>query len=400
MIKSRRSPDQPVRLGLKWDRNLNSGEPVTCSGLEFYSERVDSGNHPGWFTQDDGGGFFDLQRTQYSLHPSPSVRVSAIAGGGDPFLSYQGSFVTSLPSGTMPLGDGASWGATAYARMRPDKPPYSLLNMVYELKDLGQMFRSLQSFWSLEQFKRPGGILKEGSSRFLGQLFGWNPLINDIVAVCESYQKMKERIEWLIRNEGKWVKRRIELTNSQTLTIGDWVSSYDALSPILTSQHYIDVPSYRDSRFVKDKTWAVAEFKYFLPPVPPGANLKKILSRTYLGVRAPTFADIYRAVPWSWLIDWCFNYATILENMGPGLAERLAARRYYIMREQEVVNIRHARGKFRGFGGAPDVPVEASAWRSDLHKTRAVGLPFYPGNPNNLSGMQLAIMGALGLSRL
>lgn len=400
MIKSRSSQGYTSLVGQKFDRNLQQYTPIFLSNIEGYSERVDTTNHPGFIFQDDAGGFFDLQRTHYRTDPSASVRVSATAGGSNPFLSYYGSFWTGLPSGSMPLGDGSPWGAIAYARMRPDKPPYSLLNMVYELKDLGHMFHNLQQFWSLEQFKRPGGILKEGSNRFLGQLFGWNPLINDVMSVVDAYQKMQKKLDWLTRNQGKWVPTQVEILNSSTITQGDWVTDYGALSPSLTTQHYITIPRYRDSRKVEDKIWASAQFKWFLPAAPPGVDLKRMLARTYFGIRAPTFADIYRAVPWTWLIDWCFGYARILENMGPGLAERLAARRYYIMREQSVTSIRRAYGDFRLYGDAGVVPVSASSWRTDIRKTRVAGLPFYPGNPNNLSGTQLAILGALGFSKL
>nr|UJQ85729.1 MAG: hypothetical protein 1 [Leviviridae sp.] len=394
MIKSRGVPPCPMRLGYSYDRNLNRYEWALGPNSYYLNEVTDTSNHPGWKSSSDGGGYFDHQLTEYRVHPSQSVRVSAIAGGGNPFLSYTGSFACSPLSNSMPLGDGTQWGAIAYQRMKPTKQPYSLLNMVYELKDLGGMFRELQHFWSFSLHPREIG------QRFLGQVFGWNPLIGDVMTLIEKYNDVQKRIDWLIRNQGKWVKRRITLTDNITNTTSDWVSDYGCLTPILTTQHYITVPSYRDTTWTRDRIWATAEFRYFLPEVPPGVDLRKVLKRNLQGFRGASMADIYRAIPWSWFVDWIFNFATVLENCDPGVADRLAARRFYIMREQEVVKVRHAKAVMRGYGGGPDVPIDCSSWSRCLHQTRAVGLPFYPGNPNDLSGMQLAILGALGASRL
>jgi len=395
MIKSRGVPAVPVRLGYIYDRNLNKYDWALGPNIYYLSETLESSNHPGWFMSDDGGGYFEHKVQEYRSHPSANVKVSALAGGSNPFLSYTGTFACSPLSVTMPLGDGSAWGATAYNRMKPTKQPYSLLNMVYELKDLGGMFRELKDFWSIRH-----NLVREGGSRFLGQVFGWNPLIGDVMTLVEKYNSFQKRIDWLVRNQGKWVKRRITLTDNTTTSSSDWISDYSCLSPLLTTQHYIQTPSYRDTTWTKDKIWATAEFKYFLPDVPPGVDLKLVLKRNLQGFRGASMADIYRAIPWTWLVDWCFNFATILENCDPGLADRLAARRFYIMREQEVVKIRHARAVMRGYGGAPDVPIDCSSWSRCLHQTRTIGLPFYPGNPNDLSGMQLAILGALGASRL
>lgn len=396
MIKSRRDPPISAVLGVEHNTYNNQRTWHTFSGFEF-SESVDSSNHPGWFTHDDGGGSFFHRVTE--VHQQPSAPVQVMNHNG--ILTYNGMFACSTPGDAMPVGDGGPWASTAYAAMKPTKQPFSLLNMVYELKDLGQMLRSLQEFWSVEAFKK--GIrsgLREVGSRSLGQLFGWNPMVNDVLTLVSAGDKIQKRIEWLIRNQGKWVKRRVSLRTLSSTSVSDWTVDYGALAPVLVSQSYYDVPSRQDTLRTIDKIWATAEFKYFLPDVPLGVDPRYILKRNLWGVRSPSAADLYRAVPWTWLIDWCFGLARVLENCDPGVADRLAARRFYVMREQQVIQVRRARGVLRARDSHLPVPVEASCWRRNLYQTRVIGLPFYPGNPNQLSGMQLAIMGALGLSRL
>nr|WEU70954.1 MAG: maturation protein [Hangzhou steitz-like virus 1] len=398
MIKSRRIACPSVILGSTWDRNLNQYTYYSYIP-DFLEERVDTTNHPLWFAQDDGGGFFDQQITEYRSGAQLGNVVAAPAGGGNPFLRYEGGFSCSVPVSAMPTGNGQAWGATAYKAMKPTKPDYSLLNMVYELRELPSMLIRLKDFWDLELFRGAKNFSRESSSRFLGQVFGWNPLINDVMSVIKAQQKIQKRIEWLIRNNGKWKRRRIVLFDNIAMTNGDWINDYGALNPVLTTGHYLKQPRYRDTTWTRDRVWATAEFRYFLPDVPTGVSPGWYLKRCLSGFRSPSIADLYRAIPWTWLVDWCLNLANVLENTDPGVADRLAARRFYIMREQEVVKTRHADAVMRAIDGSA-VPVQVTAWRRDLHRTRLLGNPFYPGNPNNLSGMQLAILGALGLSRL
>ncbi len=399
MIKARRVVVPSTICGLEYDRNLNTNT-LTYVTPYFLDEVTDSGNHPGWIYQQDGGGYFDHQLTEYRHHPSTNVRVSATSGGANPFLSYTGCFVCARPSSSMPIGDGDPWAATAYKAMKPTKFDYSLFNMVYELKDIPHMLLQLKNFWSLELFKKPAGLWRESGNRFLGQVFGWNPLVNDVMTLIDKQQKIQQRIGWLIRNQGKWIPRKWEASTNAVTTSGDWITDYGALNPVLTTSTYIQVPQYRDTTWYNDRIWATAQFKYFLPEVPPGVELKDVVKRSLQGFHSIRADQLYAAIPWSWLVDWCLNVGTLLQNMDPGVADRIAARRFYMMREMETVKIRHARGIFRGYGGGPNVPVEASVWSRYLHQTRRIGLPFYPGNPNNLSGMQTAILGALGASRL
>jgi hypothetical protein len=123
-----------------------------------------------------------------------------------------------------------------------------------------------------------------------------------------------------------------------------------------------------------------------------------MLFRLY-GLR-PTPSVIYNAIPWSWLIDWFSNAGDIIENLEVGVADRLAADYMYMMRENwgHVERFSTAR-IYRENGIIAD--ITSTSQRLLSVKTRVLGDPFgFNTSANNLTGMQLSILGALGLSRL
>jgi hypothetical protein len=114
----------------------------------------------------------------------------------------------------------------------------------------------------------------------------------------------------------------------------------------------------------------------------------------------PTPSVIYNAIPWSWLIDWFSNAGSLLENLDTGVADRLAADYFYIMRSQEWSQEFVASGEFKKRNG-DRFSARATATTRAYAKSRVRGGPFDPAVlENNLNGKQLAILGALGLSRM
>lgn len=397
MYKSRTSLNRPIYLG----RESFGGSSVNWHYqlLNYKHEELYSTDNPDWVHQADVGGYFNHYLEEWRTSPSNFVNLDL-----SNIFKYQGTFVVKDFVGfSKPVGDGTFYGATAYAAMKPSKPDYSLNNMIYELKDLGHMLKQSYEFFDLEKLKALrslGSVSKEVADRFLAQVFGWNPTVNDVYTLIEKQQKLQQRIAWLVRNNGKWVNRKWTNTHSKpTRTVGAWITDYGCMRPLLRTQHYHTVPSYRDIVEIEDKIWATAQFKYFLPEMPPGVDLEFALKRALQGFRLPNAADYYRAIGWTWLIDWCFGLANVFENLDAGIADRIAARRFYIMRQQSYISTRIARARM-WLPNGQTTEIESSAANVSRLQTRTRGSAFIPGNPNALSGMQLAILGALGLSRL
>lgn len=125
---------------------------------------------------------------------------------------------------------------------------------------------------------------------------------------------------------------------------------------------------------------------------------RRMLARIY-GFR-PSPAVVYNAIPWSWLVDWFTNLGHVIENMDGGVADRLAADYFYLMRTWESINNRFVTGFFEGHNGK-NVTVTATASGYRARKLRVPGNPFgFDVAQKDLSPMQLSILGALGYSKL
>lgn len=123
-----------------------------------------------------------------------------------------------------------------------------------------------------------------------------------------------------------------------------------------------------------------------------------MLARLY-GLR-PTPSVIYNAIPWSWMVDWFSNLGDIISNLDAGVADRLSSDYMYIMMQKEWVREYYAWGRFKLRQGGT-FTSDATSTSIAFTKTRHRGGPFgFSAKDGDLSSHQLAIMGALGLSRL
>lgn len=388
MIKTRSNLTNPTRIGDSWDRNLNQHSYYNVD-LSDTIETLETYSHPGWRKRRDAGGLFVKTKDTWFHTPSEVMALRNTNG----FLWYDGAFTASNSTGpSTPLGSGSGWGAIAYKRMKPTKPLNNLFNMVYELKDLPGMIASSQHAWGKEL-----GV--GGSKQFLGQFFGWMPLIGDVLQLIETQQKIQKRIHWLIKNQGKWVPREVTLLETSSKSESGWVNDWDAFQQLLVTQFYRETPQSRKESWSNDKVWASARFKWFLPDPPPGVTLNHVVKRALQGSRSMTTSALYRAIPWTWMIDWALNMGTVLENMEVGIADKLYADRFYIMRTQTNGWKNSARANMRKRSGGWHL-CTASVTRVKERKTRVIGFPFEYGNPNSLSDTQWAIIGALGASKL
>jgi hypothetical protein len=307
-------------------------------------------------------------------------------------LDYKGNLSAPyLWPGWAPLGDARTYGAAAYDAMKPTKPLLNAFNPIYELKDLPGMIDQLET-----GFRRS---LKGASDLFLSQIFGWMPMVGDVLKVIEAQQQLQKRIDWLLNNQGKWIPRRCKLLDSNTTYADtDWVDDYGAFEQSFTNSFYLSVPQRRDKYVYTDKIWACAQFQYFLPDPPPGVTLKRVVKAALNGNRSITLGNLYRAIPWTWMIEWAFSAGKVLDALDDGVADRLAARRFYLMRERSNLTERLSQGHFRGMHDQ-SVFASCSTVAQTVSKTRVEGSPFFPPIGDELSPMQYGILGALGLSK-
>jgi len=304
---------------------------------------------------------------------------------------YTGNFIASSPGfPTQISGDGAAWGAQAYDKLKPTKPNFQALNAIYELRELPQLFKL-----NLER-----NFLHFQSDYFLAIQFGWEPLLRDIRNFVHLQRRAQKSLKWLIEHNTKPVRRKKILLDTSADVSDISGSSYSVINPTFVTQYYRKIPTYRDVTRSHDRIWASARFRYWLPEGPRDIDwTNKMLGRLY-GHRV-TPSVIYNMIPWSWLIDWFTNLGDVISNMDLGVADRLAADYFYVMREISTIRERTAYGYFYSDSTLRPFDFVVASSAQSINKTRLRGDPFgLSTNENDLNGMQIAILGALGLSRI
>lgn len=346
--------------------------------------------YPNFPPDRDIGGAFNLVSNVTNFG---SAQVGTIRASG-PYKNYRykGSIVTSVPGiGDASQIDGSSFAASAYSKMKPTRPSFSGLNAIIELRDVPRMLQQRLS----------GNNLKDIGSYYLALKFGWDQLLRDIRNTVMFQRNAEKRLKQLLRDNGKPVYRRLDdVYSSSVITYQNSGSAFGTVnSPDLVTYFYSGTPNFIDVVRSIDRVWACAQFRFWLPDGPRDiAWTRRMLAALY-GLN-PSPAVVWNAIPWTWLIDWFANAGDVIENLDAGVANRLAADYFYVMRESGTEWKRSVTVPFYN-ERLEAVSFTGSGVSRSVNKTRLKGDPFgFQTTMNSLSGSQLAILGALGLSRL
>jgi len=360
-------------------------------------------NH-GWrFYKDpglDNGGNLDVYRTTMK-HVSGSTSIYRPAGGPPTKgLAFSGRVLASSPPtpSIASARDHANYQAPGlWNKARPAQPNFEGLNAFYELKDLPGMLR--------DRF-RPiiDGFVPTAGKLFLAEQFGWKPLLRDVRDFYVAHLALKNSLEQVIRDEGKEVRRSARLKTNTFTNVGSVYQSYGAFSPTFVTQMYASQPEFFDTYTYTEDVWLKGAFKYWLPG---SANRLDWKWRSWMLARMyganPTPYRVYKAIPWTWLIDWFSNVGNVIGAMSSNVEERLAANYCYTMCHIKAESVRHSRGLFYSANNWDAItPISSSCTITREHKARiGAGIfgPTVSDDPLDLTGTQAAILGAIGVSR-
>lgn len=219
--------------------------------------------------------------------------------------------------------------------------------------------------------------------------------VRDFVNFQRNAQK---RLKQLLRDNGRPVRRSITMQDDEVASATYGGSGYGFVYPTLITQFYSKTPVALIRISETDRVWASGTYKYWLPAGPRDVKwTRSMLSRIH-GLH-PSPSVVYNAIPWTWLIDWFFNVGNVIENLETGVADRLAASHFYVMREYRETATTEATMWFKRKSGEEfSVTSQCSVIRKSCERNK--GNPFGFTVPNPLNGMQLSILGALGVSRL
>lgn len=316
----------------------------------------------------------------------------------DQLLGYTSPLIPSL----------AGWSAQAFGRTRPALEKAGFAVFAAELRDVPRMLStSAEAFH--DAWKSLGGSQtsiqmapKKLSNQFLNQQFGWVPFINDLRKFNRVFQNAAAIKSRLTFENNRWIHRRATLLDDyqETQLAGDFgmrVEPAGDLVNILLNGS----PHWRVIERKRSLITTSGVFKYYRPEfdatLPDYGSAWNTVQRqlTMYGARI-TPSNIYKAVPWTWLIDWFTDFGSVIDRAQDWALDSIVCKYLFLMRHEhrEVVLQQHMPFKTGGprtfeFSRLTDVKI-----RRESDSPYGFGLSW-----SGLSPRQLAILGALGISR-
>ncbi len=313
------------------------------------------------------------------------------------------------------LTSNADIGPSAYDKLRPRMEEAGLGVFIAELRDFSGMLSTSAAFFRNRWeslggnrfLKTMAGSPKEASDHFLNHSFGWVPFISDLQKAYAVWQKQDELIRRLTDGNGIWLKRTrvISKTDSFQTTVSQnsigipWRDEFNAMCNAFPGTSAFFHLTRTES--INAKVWANAEFTYYRPEFDAArsgyeSNWKQAMRLLSLyGIRInPSF--LWKITPWTWLLDWFAGFGTYLDRIQSYFLDGVVSKQMYIMERsvkesQHIVDVNWKTG------------VSTFSW-SNIVETKQRELaesPFSYSLPvGGLSPKQLAILAALGLSRL
>lgn len=335
-----------------------------------------------------------------------SMRFVSFPDNGGEFIKkpyrYSGSFVVNYPTlASVNLYNGyyktaATWGATAWNRFRPVKPKAGLGQMLAEARDFLSLFKL-----GVQYFRDLGGA-------YLNSQFGWRPFLMDVLKWYKTMDEMQKSIDWIRKNNRKWIRRGGTVMESYSTGITNKLSSSLGY-PVLPSYFYAGAkqgPTY-ETITIGDRIWFEARMKFFVDDdyydLGDGKHFSTVfnskLVRKLTGFEL-TPALLWELLPYSWLQDWLWNFGDIVANWTNSGFDNLVAKYAYIMRSRSVYG-RYVYNDTILTDTGP-VAVQATALTMVDYKERASASQWGFGqlSGEDLSARQWAILAALGLKSL
>lgn len=385
--------------------------------------------HPGP-PYSSGGPLYVTKKKVY-MHRTPSFSATF---GSD---SYSGKMAVLpyVPSPEPTPLSLSGWGAKGWNRTYPLHPVYNLGVSLAELKDFPRMitqtWKTGKALLSPYPFK--GGKLKtlgqfisdikKGpkflADNYLNVQFGWVPFAQDIEAVLNYQEKLRKKLIWLQRHNGKSVRRKIELDSwSFSEAIARTVPPQTCMVPGLRTEFYAgSVVANENVDVIKEysnRIWYVAKYKYWLPELANDQFLLRDHSRLkgelYGLALDPTI--IYKVMPWSWLLDWFSSAGAVVQNAFAGARFGVVAEYAYVMCRETFTYTSpgHCTVNTGTYGFL--TPPPRFDWSGTPKKLGGVSRTVYEfrqrevANPygfgitfGSLSNYQWSILAALGLTR-
>jgi len=346
---------------------------------DYSSYNMSSVNHsPRRGGLDNGGPFYlfkrDVKYTGDMLN-DPYGYVGMISCGGPTFWTPTTRSV-SIKSET----DLNASGSRGFNLAAPTKPKAGLATFVGELRE------GLPAIVGHETWRQRAAHSRSAGSEFLNVEFGWKPLVSDIRKFAHSVKNAHSIIEGYRKDSSSLVRRRVDLGSF------DETERYSGTHTTAPSSVFGLAQGETTVR-LQERDWFSGAFTYHVP-----------VSDTQMG-KLQTYASnaqhllgtnltpevLWNISPWTWAADWFGETGTVLSNISALGTDGLAMRWGYVMHESIRTTTSWCR-RFDGIGGARTEQIKVCQ--------RKPASPYGFGvDLSSLSGKQVAVLAALGLSK-
>jgi len=332
--------------------------------------------------------------------------VMAVVNSAPAWIPTSGSLAETNWSNLKDIA--SSHWLSGFVKARPGNPVASLGQFVYELKELPSIPYS-GGLSSVPFRNWPRHLLRVLSdfrnlgSEYLNYSFGWKPFVGDLRKMYNLWKTIDKRMAQIVRENGRSIRRRATLVNERSRNVelgeglpGAWIYGW----PYLGGGY----ASIKTTRIVEEDVWFVGKFQYYIPDT--SSSMWNAKARAALFGVLPTPELIWNVLPWSWLIDWFSDMGDFYSYFSANAVDNLVCHYSYVMRRWKArteysVDTNRDGLNAPPFAFWPNLTFSFSTVLEDEIKMRYGG-----GNPfglnvklDSLSGHQLAILAALGISR-
>jgi len=386
----------------------------------FGSQYTDSEEHQ-WHSRkeaalsDVGGNFFTQKRHATVLPVNVSrttdgilalpvcqrIRSTAPVHVLNPTLL---GFPPSMHSTTAQL---EKLGAEAVARCKPTNSVADLGVFLGEIMQGGLPrvakipWRTTKDFErSVRNPKNRPWLRRKTGSEYLNVEFGWRPFLDELGQLAIALEHAEGVIRQYERDAGKPVRRKYSfpLSTSTETTLYSTGFYWSDPAGVASSLGFSGDQGVLRTREFEQRRWFSGAFTYHLPSGYDSRikmNEIRLQADKLLGLElSPEL--VWNLTPWSWAVDWVSNAGDVISNVSDSMVDGLVMRYGYLM-EHTIVKDTYTRRSPKVSGGRT---ISPSATFITETKQRVRANPFGFGlNWDGLSPRQLAILGALGISR-
>jgi len=278
---------------------------------------------------------------------------------GDPIPTFKYLTPETLVSGNYLLPSIANWSAQAYGKTKPVLEKAGAAVALAESRDLPRMMKTTGQAFSFawnrivetttRDFRKARRAdywrqaPKAASDQFLNEQFGWIPFLNDLAHFKDVYDHSHEYAGRIANDNNKWVKRKRTLLAGEpvyTRIDGGIGQRCEPLGGMFSSGTLFRAqPTWECGMITSTHVTTSGLFKYYRPefdyhnPNYHGAFNTAMRAATLYGARVSP-SNIYKAIPWSWLIDWFTNFGDIVDTASGWAVDGIVAKYLYLMHHQ------------------------------------------------------------------